>query len=193
MYREARETYLLLIALTSNIPKPTLAALHQSIGVCSVELGDFGAAEDNLEIAITLHKQLGQTLDAAKGDHGRGILLIRRGFPRRALGVLRQVRHQYLKHSLAEEAGLCGLEMVEALLLLGESDKAERLARTIVSEFLAASLNTRALTALGYLTEAIAAKNASPEMAAHVYDYVLSLRTEPEREFTQLPLPTGAD
>lgn len=64
------------------------------------------------------------------------------------------VRHQYLDHSLAEEAGLCGLEMVECHLMLGEYDKAERLARTIASEFLAASLNHRTLTALDWVTPA---------------------------------------
>jgi tetratricopeptide (TPR) repeat protein len=188
-YREARETYLLLIASTANIPKPTLAALHQCIGLCSIELGDYSAAEANLQKAIALHNELGQTLDAVKGDHGRGLLLLRQGCARRALDVLQLTRHHYLKHSLAEEAGLCGLRMVEALLMLGEFDKAERLARTIMSEFLAASLNTRALTALGYLSEAIASQKASPELASDVHDYVLSLRAEPKREYAR---PTTA-
>ena len=191
-YREARETYLLLIASHSEIPKQTLAALHQSIGLCSIDLKDYRAAEDNLQKAITLHNELGQTLDALKGEHGRGRLLIRQGYPRRGLAVLRPVRHQYLKHSLAEEAGLCGFEMVGALLMLDEFEKAERLARTIMNEFLAAAMNARALTALGYLTEAIVSRKASPTLVDEVYDYVLSLRTKPEREFTQLP-STAAD
>lgn len=191
-YREAREIYLLLIASASNIPKATLAALHQSIGLCSTELGDYAAAEDNLRKGIELHIELGQLLDAVKGDHARGMLLLRRGYPKHALAVLRVVRHQYLKNSLAEEAGLSGLRMVEALLTLGEFDKADRLARTIMSEFLAASLSTRALTALGYLTEAIASQKASPAVASHVYDYVLSLRKEPEREYEQPTLPRDA-
>lgn len=191
-YREARETYLLLIASSTSIPKPTLAAIHQSIGLCSIELKDYRAAEDNLAKAIQLHTELDQPLDAVKGDHGRGILLLRQGNAKNAFAVLRPVRHQYLKHSLAEEAGLAGLLMVEALLLESEAEKAERLARTIMNEFLAASLNTRAMTALGYLTEAIANRKASPKHASHVYQYVLSLRTEPEREFTKLH-PTDAD
>ena len=191
-YREARETYLLLIASHSDIPKPTLAALHQSVGLCSIELKDDRAAEDNLQKAITLHNERGQTLDAVKGDHGRGRLLIRQGHLKRGLAVLRPVRHQYLIHSLAEEAGLCGFEMVGALLMLDEFEKAERLARTIMNEFLLAALNVRALTALGYLTEAIMSRQASPKLVDHVYEYVLSLRTKPEREFTQLP-STDAD
>lgn len=70
------------------------------------------------------------------------------------------------------------------MLGLGEYADAEVLAKTIISEFTAASLNTRAITALGYLTEAIAAYTAKPKMATTVREYVLSLRTSPEREFT---------
>lgn len=113
---------------------------------------------------------------------------------KQGLALLRTVRHRYLKHSLAEEAGLCGLEIVEAMLVLGQADEAESLARTIMNEFLAASLNSRAITALGYLTEAIVSKQASPQMATQVHAYVLSLRATPEREFTQptLTAPTDA-
>ena len=190
-YREAREIYLLLLASSSDIPKPTLAAIHHSIGICSMELKDYRAAEDNFRKTIALTQELGQTLDTAKGEHGRAILLIRQGYPSHGLTTLSRVRHQYLKHSLAEEAGICGVDMVGAMLMLGNFEKAEHLARTIISEFLAAGLNTRALTALGYLTEAIASQEASPKLANHVREYVLSLRTNPEREFTQLP-PTDA-
>lgn len=190
-YRDAREAYLLLIASANDIAKGTLAALHQGIGLCSIELGDYEAAEDNFTKAISLHRQLGQTLDALRGDHGCGKLLIRRGLSVEGVTRLRSVRHHYLKFSLAEEAGLCGLEMVEGMLALGDSAAAEALARTILNEFLAAGLNARAITALGYLTEAIAVRNASPATATGVRDYILSLRATPEREFQPMVPPTG--
>jgi tetratricopeptide (TPR) repeat protein len=192
-YREARETYLLLFASATTIEKDTLAALHHAVGRCSTELGDFAAAEDNLSKGITLHNELGQPLAALKGEHGRGILLIRRGLYKRGIEHLRSVRHQYLKASLAEEAGLCGLEIVVAMLALRDSTAAEALARTIMNEFLAASLNARAITALGYLSEAIAERKASPELAVHIQAYVLSLRTAPEREFPGIPMSTDAE
>jgi tetratricopeptide (TPR) repeat protein len=185
-YREARETYLLLIASSTGIEKESLAALHRAIGFCSIELGDFDDAEDNLVKAIGLHQQLGQAVEVVKGELGRGRLLIRRGDHQSGIAHLRPVRHQFLRHSLAEEAGLCGLDMVEGMLLAGEPAQAESLARTIMNEFLAANMNTRAITALGYLTEAIASRKASSGMAVQVREYVLSLRTAPEREFTAL-------
>ena len=42
------------------------------------------------------------------------------------------------------------------------------------------------MTALGYLSEAIATRQASAKMAAEVREYVLSLRTTPERELPPL-------
>ncbi|HYH09380.1 MAG TPA: hypothetical protein VEK11_20200 [Thermoanaerobaculia bacterium] len=193
-FREARETYLLLIVSYTEIPKATLAALHQAIGLCSIHLNDFDIAENNLNEAIRIHEELGQPVDAVRPHHGKGTLCLRRGDFLGALAIFRTVRHQYLKHSLAEEAGLCGLQMVEVLLALQRNEQAESLARTIMSEFLAASLNARAITALGYLTEAIASERASPRFANEVHDYVLSLRCEPERDFAEPPpmAPMGA-
>ncbi|HEX6096703.1 MAG TPA: hypothetical protein VF432_10300 [Thermoanaerobaculia bacterium] len=65
----------------------------------------------------------------------------------------------------------------------GQPEKAEMLARTIVSEFTLAGLSTRAITALGYLTEAIMLRKASTKLVSDVRDYIVSLRTSPERDF----------
>ena len=75
------------------------------------------------------------------------------------------------------------VDLVEAHLIRGSAAEAESLARQIVSEFVAASLNQRAITALGFLTEAIAARSVSRELVIDVREYILSLRTSPEREF----------
>jgi hypothetical protein len=142
-------------------------------------------AEEHLTEAVNLHQQLRQALEATKGELGLGRLLIRRGLHRDGIAYLRPIRHKFLKHSLAEEAGLCGLEMVEGMFLAGEPERAEPLARTIMNEFLAAGLSSRAVAALGYLSEAIATRRASAGMAAKIREYVLSLRKTPEREFTE--------
>jgi tetratricopeptide (TPR) repeat protein len=186
LYRKAREVYLLLLTSNGQIETDHLAALHNAIGFCSIELEDYDDAESHLTNAVRLHEQLRQPLEAAKGELGLGRLLIHRGFHDRGVDHLREIRHRFLRHSLPEEAGLCGLDMVQGMLLAGEPEPAERLARTIANEFLVAGLSSRAVTALGYLSEAIATRKASAEMAAEVREYVLSLRTTPEREFPPL-------
>jgi hypothetical protein len=57
------------------------------------------------------------------------------------------------------------------------------LARRIVSEFSSAEMNKRAIQALGYLTEAIASNTASATLVIDVREYIVSLRTSPERDF----------
>jgi tetratricopeptide (TPR) repeat protein len=183
-YREAREAYLLLLASTRTVAKETLAALHHNIGFCSVDLDDYPEAEANLTHAIALYRELGQSINALKAELGRGKLFLRLGEFAQAVSHLRPVRREFLRNSLAEEAGLCGLEIVEALLVLERAGEAEQLARKIVHEFTTAALSTRAITALSYLSEAITTQRASASMAHEVHEYILSLRTEPEREFS---------
>jgi tetratricopeptide (TPR) repeat protein len=183
-YREAREVLLLTMASFDKIPPGTLAALHHAIGLCSMELRDFEPAEHHIAKGIEMFRSLRQPIDAINGEYARGRLLLRKGRLEAAIQHLEPVRHQFLKHSMAEEAGLCGLEIVEGLLALNHAARAERLARTVVSEFLAAGLSERAITAVGWLTEAIAAKKAGRRHVTHVRDYIVSLRAHPEREFT---------
>ncbi len=183
-YREAREAYLLLLPSTGESnDRDALACLYNVIGHCSVDLGDYPAAETYLSRAIELFHAIGQPLQAAKAELGRGRMFVRRGEIQRGIAHLRPIRVDFLRHSMIEEGGLCGLEIVEALLLRGDAADAERLARQIIAEFTNASLNQRAIGALGYLTEAIAARRASREMVASVREYIVALRTSPERQF----------
>ena len=103
----------------------------------------------------------------------------------RAINHLRPLRREFLGHRLTEEAGICGLEIVEGLLILQNGSAAEKLARQIVSEFTAAGFNKRAIAALAYLTEAITLNRASTTLATEVREYIVSLRTSPERDFVR--------
>lgn len=182
-FREARETYLVLLSSARNIERESLAALHQAIGFCSIELGDFETAEANLETALTLNQQLGKLVEVMKVELGRGRLLTRTGQHQQAIDHLRPVRRQFLIAGMSEEAGLCGLEVVDAMLALGKTSQAENLARRIIDEFTRAGLNARAITALGYLTEAIANRDVPRNLVTQVHEYIVSLRTRPERDF----------
>jgi len=191
-YRAAREAHLLILASTLDIDPGTRAALHQAIGLCSMELGDFIDAEANLVRSVALNRELGQPVEALKGEMSRGRLLLRKGEPEAALEHLRPVRRELLRHTLNEEAGICGLEMVSAYLLLDRPDDAEQLAGTIVTQFTAANLNGRAAIALGYLSEAIAARRATTALVKEVREYIISLRTSPERDFKPRHATDGA-
>jgi len=183
-FRQARETYFVLLTSTKNIETESLAALHQAIGFCSIELEDYLTAEANLHKALTLNRQLGKPVEIMKVELGRGRLLARTGQHQQAIDHLRPVRRQFLAAGMSEEAGICGLEVVDAMLALGKASQAENLARRIIAEFTKADLNTRAITALGYLAEAIANRDVPENLVTRVQEYIVSLRTRPERDFT---------
>lgn len=186
-YREAREVYLLLLAGTpESMDRESVACLHNVIGHCSVDLGDFEAGEVHLSRAADLFEKLQQPMQAAKAELGRGRLLVRKGEIEKGIAHLRGIRARFMRHGMTEEAGLCGLEIVEAMLICEDAAEAEALARRIIAEFTAAALNTRAITVLGYLSEAIAMRKASAATVSNVRDYIVSLRKSPEREFVAL-------
>jgi tetratricopeptide (TPR) repeat protein len=186
-YREAREVYLPLLAIAADLrEEESLACLYNLLGHCYVALGDFKAAEPHLQEAVQRFVRIGQPLAAAKAELARGRLLLRTGQFSKAVEHLARTRDVFLRHNLIEEAGLCGLDMVEALLAQPAPARAETLVRRIVEEFTVAHLNTRAIVALGYLTDVIAAREASVEAVGNVREYILSLRKSPEREFIRL-------
>jgi hypothetical protein len=110
-------------------------------------------------------------------------MLVRKGDVPAGIAVLHQTRTKFLRGGMVEEAGLCALDIVDALLTRGAPAEAEALARCIVDDFTAAALNARAITALGYLTEAISARRASGVVVNQVRQYLYALRRDPQREF----------
>ena len=183
-FREARDAYLGLVAVAQELQDLTAEAyLHHDIGYTSADLADFTTAEQHLNRAVEIFRRLNQPLNAARSEVVRGVMFARRGENRRAVAHIKNVRTTFLAHGLIEEAGIFGLEMVQALLALQETREAEVLAREIVADFVAAKLNARAICALGYLTQAISQRTASAETVGDVREYIVSLRRHPEREF----------
>lgn len=191
-HREAREAYLLLLA-SSKPDFESAAALHKNIGLCCIELGDYAEAEANLRESVRLYTgELGQPIETLKAQTAYGRLLIPTGRVERGIAHLKPIRRAFLGQGMPEEAGICALEIIEGLLTRNKAETAERLARMVIAEFTRAQLNKRAITALGYLTRVIAVREASVPLVQNVRDYILALRTNPEREFPRRVLPTAS-
>jgi len=183
-YREACTAYLGLLDIAHGIgDQISLASIHNNIGHASIELGDFDTADVHLTKAIHILTEIGQPLRVAASQLARGRMFVHKGEVERGITHLHAVRDQYLNQNLVEEAGLCGLEIVEAQLARGAAIEAEAFAWQIVREFTAAQLNARAITALGYLSEAIAARKASAATVQNVRVFIRSLRRAPDAEF----------
>jgi tetratricopeptide (TPR) repeat protein len=183
-FRDARHAYMSLLDTARELHDDNAEAyLHHNIGYTSVYLEDFATAASHLDAAVEIFRCLDQELNAARSEVVRGLLFARSGERRRAVVHIGAIRKQFLAHGLVEEAGIVGLEIVEARLGLGEAREAELLAREIIADFTNAKLNTRAISALGYLTEAISRTDVSSSMVGEVREFIVSLRKYPEREF----------
>lgn len=183
-FSEARAAYLALLpAAHQSGDLYLLSGVHNNLGHILIELGDFEAAGAHLDQAVALFATLGQPLRAVRSELARGRMLIRTGDLAAAIDHLHTVRGRFLEQNLVEEAGLCGLDIVEAHLLRGAPIEAEAFARQIVREFTAAHLSSRAIMALGYLSDAITAREASAGTVGRVRRYIRSLRTQPDADF----------
>jgi tetratricopeptide (TPR) repeat protein len=182
-FREAREAYLLIVATTPDLDDEQLAALNNAIGLCSIELEEWDTADDAFAYATTLFSELDQPVNALIVETGRGRMYIRSGQSSLGIAHLRPIRRQLLGYGLYEEAGVAGLEIVEGLIEQRRYSAGESLARKIVSEFELAGLNKRAVEALTFLTKILESKTASAKDIRDVGQYIVSLRTNPERDF----------
>lgn len=158
------------------------AIARLALGWCEIHVGDPLDALTHFLAAAESYGQVGWQLEAVRASYGIGSAMLRLGRMDEALTALASAREQFLARNLVEEAGLCGLELVEAHLLRDDTDAACELASTIVREFAAASLNRRAVAAIASLKDAIAASSATPETVRSVHMYVASLRTNPDCE-----------
>lgn len=179
-YRAAREMLIRLLDTSDS----NEATIRCTLGWCAIHLGEH-------EEALTHFAEVRRcTADAplhvARAAYGIGSALLRLGMLDAAIENLLSARKTFLDHNLIEEAGLSGLEIVEARLLQSDFTAARSLSAVIVNEFASAKLNRRAVTALAYLNDAVGTTRATPETARNVHTYITALRTDPTCEFTAI-------
>jgi tetratricopeptide (TPR) repeat protein len=179
-HRMAREVFRELL---HDGDAESMAIARSALGWCAIHLGCPDEALDHFRDAERRHQGLTWKLDALRAAYGTGSALLRLGRFEEAVERLDFARARFLQHALIEEAGLSGLEIVEVQMIRKDLESAKKLAAAIVSEFTKAGLNRRAVTALAYLTDAIAASSATPEVVRDVHAYISALRFDPTRPF----------
>lgn len=182
-FLEAREVGLRLLEVARELDDESVAIIQNNLAYTCIELSQFDAAERHLSAAVEILRKLDQPVRIAMVELAWGRLMVRRGSAERGIAHLRRVRSDLARRGVVEEAGIAGLDIVEALLAVEKAAEAETLARDIIGEFTAARLSSRAISALGFLREAIEARRATGATVDHVRDYITSLRKHPERVF----------
>jgi tetratricopeptide (TPR) repeat protein len=172
-----------LVPLLREDDPESLAIARSALGWCAIHLGSAEEALAHFTDAARRNRQLEWELEAVRASYGAGCALLRLGRLDEAIESLAFARKCFLSRALVEEAGLSGLEIVEARMLRDEIEQAKTLAATIVQEFTTARLNRRAVAALAYLNDAIATSSATPDIVRSVHAYIHTLQIDPSRDF----------
>jgi tetratricopeptide (TPR) repeat protein len=175
-YAEAENIFrdLLNVAVSSGDVE-TQARLHNNLGYCYVSLDDYTKANIHFSQSIAKFTDLGSASEVARTERGAGVVLIGKGQFETGCGRLRQARSAFTKLEMPEESGLCALRLIEAMVERGETDEARDLAATVINEFTAAVLDTRAIDAVVRLRKSLDAEGATAEAVRTVHAFVESL------------------
>jgi tetratricopeptide (TPR) repeat protein len=169
---------LLNLARTSDIE--SLAAVHNNLGVCLLELGLITEANIHFSEAIARMNDLGKHIDALRAEMSTGRLLITKGQTAHGLVRLRNARQRFLANKLHEEAALCGLNIAGVLLVENREREARQLVNDVLQELRTGMLNDRGRAALEYLERELAAHDATPAVVRHASEYLFTTeRTDP--------------
>ncbi len=164
----------------------TLGAAYTNLGRIAAEQGDVAAALEALQQSRAIFGEMEMDAALARASWGVGVALLSAGKVDPAIGVLREVREKFLNMGLPEEAGLAGVDLVEALMATNARAAAHTLASSIVDEFRNANLNERALDAVAYLRDT--APTAPPRTAQYVGRYLREVRENPSLLFAPPPI-----
>jgi tetratricopeptide (TPR) repeat protein len=165
----------------------TLAAAYNNLGQVHASLGNHQGAVIALQQARAVFEELAMPAEVTRTDWTLARALMEIGDWRRAMAIVHDAREDFLRRRMPEEAGLAALDLVECQLALGDQSSARSLTETVITEFLAAKLNARALTALAYLRDEMGESARARPIVRHVRSYLEQLKNEPGRIF--LPLP----
>jgi tetratricopeptide (TPR) repeat protein len=175
-YAEAETVFrdLLKVAAGSGDVE-TEARLHNNLGYCYVNLDDYTNANIHFSESIAKFTDLGSVSELARTGRGAAAVLIGKG--RFDLGCerLHQARTAFAKLRMPEESGLCALRIIEALVDRGENDKARDLADSVINEFTASIVDTRAIDAVVRLRNSLDADGATAEAVRTVHAFVETL------------------
>jgi tetratricopeptide (TPR) repeat protein len=175
-YVEAERTFrdLLNVSISSR-DDDTEARLHNNLGYCYVNLGDYAKANIHFSQSIAKFTDLGSATEVARTERGAGVVLIGKGQFELGCNRLQAARAAFAKLQMPEEAGLCALRLIEAMVERGETSEARALATTVINEFTAAVLDTRAIDAVIRLRKSLDADGATAEAVRTVHALVQSL------------------
>jgi tetratricopeptide (TPR) repeat protein len=126
---EARQAYMRVIPPARSAGDlATVAAAYNNLGRAASDVGDTSAAVDALQQARAIFRELDMPADITRVTWSIAVSELAASHFESAIPILRDVRRDLLKLGMPEEAGLAGVDLIEALLAKNERREARELA-----------------------------------------------------------------
>ena len=134
-----------------------VARASYALGNCAVDNGNLGEASMHFHRALVLFREIGPDRERLAAEWGLGRVVLHGGDQSEAIRRLHVVAAELEKRSMLSDAALVRLDIVEALLAVGETRQIVEIATRLSRVFRSAGMITGALTAIAYMNEAAAA------------------------------------
>lgn len=153
----------------------TRLMVKNNIALCRRELGDYEQAVRDLSAVIAEYELLDLDVLRSKSRWSLATTLVSAGRIEEALPIFELTWKDFETYGMESDAALVGLELAEALLVLGRPERVPQICRSILDRFTATGMTSRAITALAFLREAVAMGQAKPTLVRHVRDFLREL------------------
>jgi tetratricopeptide (TPR) repeat protein len=174
----------LLAAARRLDQKTILAYVLQNSAIACSELGRLEDAESRFAEAVALYDELGVTTEKVRIAWALAALPMARGDLRQAERALAAARDELLQLGSSHDHALATLEWAEVRLALDRPEGVPEACRSLIVEFESEGMMRNARLALAYLHEALAKKNATPELVRKVRKYLEILPRRPQLAFS---------
>ena len=183
-YKKAYDAYSPLIEIARDAQvTDALGSIHNNVGLCLTELGDFSSATIHFSEAVRYFNDSGRRMEATRTEASIGFHLLHKGNTALALPHLESARDAFLDNDMPEEAGICGTLMMEAMLIAGHDQRARTIAHELTTQLGNSRISREALDAIAYAGNAIEAHDDALAAVRHAHAFLESLRSNPERAF----------
>lgn len=134
-----------------------IARASYAIGNCEVDGGNLSDASMHFHNALVIFREIGPERDRIATEYGLARIVMHGGDRNEAIRRLRRVAAEYETRSMISDGALVRLDIVDALLALGETKQIVALAARLFRVFKNEGMITGALTAIAYMKEAAVA------------------------------------
>lgn len=160
------------------------ARVETNIANCEVELGHFGEASMRFVAMLPLYRELGMPTEVTRTHWSIGRLAVRAGRPAEGIRRLREARREAQELRMSDDAAKIALDLVEGLLLAGETKEIPRLLSQALRHFKEAGQPSAVVMAVTYLQQAAATNSLTPALVDFARRFITRAERDPALVFT---------